>query len=308
VQTWQQYFVILRRMTDTIARYQHNPALTDTVGFFDYCIPLTHEWAFPKSDSMVKYQLPEVYNYITPPPPKKSITEVPSMFGAHNLLVKNYRSAPGQTLSTDWITFLFITCMVVFAWIQTSYAKRFGQIIRSILQPHYINQLEREGNLLRERVSFGLGYIYFITASIFIMQISLHFFVATPYKGYAVFSVIIIAGLLLYQFLKSFLVRLAGNIFLTVEYARAYSLNTMIFNHVTGILLLPLTFFTFYFDQPVLLIIAIVIVSLLMIYRTIRGILTGLSNKSYNLFYLFLYLCTLEILPLVLILKILSKL
>jgi hypothetical protein len=113
--------------------------------------------------------------------------------------------------------------------------------------------------------------------------------------------------LFLYQMLKSSLVYLLGYVFNNKDSARAYQLNTLLFNHITGIFLLPITIIAFYWDSIVILNAGIIIVLLVTLYGLYRGILTGLSDKNYNLFYLFLYLCTLEILPLLLIYKVISK-
>jgi hypothetical protein len=107
--------------------------------------------------------------------------------------------------------------------------------------------------------------------------------------------------------LKSLLIYTSGIIFKTAESSRAYQLNTLIFNQITGIAIFPFALMAFYWENTTFLIIGVVIVSLLFGYRLFRGILTGLANKNYNLLYLFLYLCTLEILPLLLLVKVVSK-
>jgi hypothetical protein len=281
--------------------------LTDTVGFFDYCVPLTHEGIVPKADSLQKYYDFSIYSFITPLPPQKQFRQTTSVFKPHNLLPKHSGPLAINQQATDWITIVFVVCLFIFAWIQTSYAKRLNQIFRAVAQSHHVNQLERDGNIFKERIALGLGLNYYLISSIFIFQILREFGIVPA--GFNTFSItgIIFIALLVFQSLKSFVIYTSGVIFNTTESARQYQLIILIFNYIIGIVLLPVVVIAFYWNSVAFLISGIIIVSLLLLYRIARGFLTGQDNKSYNLFYLFLYLCTLEILPLLLIFKAISK-
>jgi hypothetical protein len=294
-------------MNDSIIRYQFNPILTDTVGFFDYCIPLTNESFPPAADSLTKFYDYNIYNYITPIPPQKQFLQTTSVFNPHNLEPKHSAPMAINRQSGDWITIVFLACLFILAWIQTSYSKRLTQIFHAVAQPHHVNQLEREGNLFKERITLGLGFIYYSIISIFVFLVFREYGSVPAGLNNLTFAVIIFAGLFLYQLLKSSLVYASGIIFETTESARQYQLNILIFNYIMGVVLFPVAVISFYWNSTFLLTTGIIIISLLLLYRLFRGILTGMTNKSYNLFYLFLYLCTLEILPLLLLYKVISK-
>ena len=293
-------------MNDSIIRYQYNPMLTDTVSFFDYCIPLTNESLHPTSDSLKKYYDLSIYNYITPPPPHKQYTETTSVFKPHNLEPKHSGPLPINHQSTNWVTAVFLVCIFLFAWIQTTSSKRLNQIIRAVAQSHHINQLERDGNIFKEHITFGLGLNYFLISSVFIFLVITHYSTVPSGIPNVVFTGIIFLALFLYQFFKLSVIYVSGIIFETAEAARKYQLIILIFNYMTGIILFPVTVIAFYWESSIMLIAGIIIISLLMTYRVIRGFLAGQDNKSYSLFYFFLYLCTLEILPLLLLFKALS--
>lgn len=280
--------------------------LTDTVGFFDVCVPLTNESLTPKADSLKKYFDFNVYNYITPPP-KKQIFPSTSIFKPHNLESKHSGPLSINRQATDWITIIFLLCLFIFAWIQTSYSKRLNQIFRAAAQPHHVNQLERDGNLVKERIALGLGLNYYLMSSIFIFQILNQLGVIPAGFGNLTITGIIFAGLFIYQSFKSLVVRGSGVIFNTTESARQYQLITLIFNYIIGLILFPVVVVAFYWNNTAFLIAGFIVISFLISYRIVRGFLVGLENKSYNLFYLFLYLCTLEILPLLLIYRAISK-
>ena len=280
--------------------------LTDTVGFFDYCVPLTNESVHPANDSLLKYYDFSVYNFITPQA-LRQLNQTTSAFEPHSLMPKHSTALAIERQSSDWITVIFLACLFILAWLQTSYSKRMSQIFQAVAQPHHLNQLERDGNLIKERITIGLGFIYYAMSSIFVFLITREYFGVPAGVSNLSFTIIVMAGLFLYQSLKSAIVLASGFIFDTREVARQYQLNLMIFNYLIGVILFPVVIITFYWNSTFLLISGIIIISLLLIYQLFRGILTGITNKTYNLFYLFLYLCTLEILPLLLIYKVISK-
>jgi hypothetical protein len=288
-------------------RYQFNPALTDTVGFFDFCIPLTNESMHPVADSLKKCYDFSVYDYITPPPAQKDLIQSTSIFSRHQLQPVHSGEMPVNRQSTDWITALLLVCLFIFAWIQTYYSKRLSQVFRAVAQAHAVNQLEREGNLFSERITLGLAFIYYTVCSIFIYQVFSEFFTLPTGFTNLTFTLLIYGSLFTYQMIKSLIVYTMGIVFTNSESARSFQLNTLMFNHIIGTLLFPFTIMAFYWESTLFLNIGIIIISLLLLYRLFRGILIGLANKNYNLFYLFLYLCTLEILPLLLLYKVISK-
>ncbi len=280
--------------------------LTDTAGFFDYCIPLTNESHPPAADSLKKYYDYSVYAYISPKPASKQLLQATSIFTHHNLRPAHSGPIAINRQTTDWVTLIFLACLVVFAWLQTVYRKRLSQIFRAVLQPHAVNQLEREGNLFRERVTLGLAFIYYLVTTTFIYQIFRELDVLPAGIGNLTLAGLIFTFLFVYQMLKTFLVYSSGIIFNTRDSARQYQLNILIFNHTIGIFLFPISIIAYYWNSPFFISAGVIFISLSVIYRTFRGILTGLDNKNYNLFYLFLYLCTLEILPLLLLYKAIS--
>lgn len=288
-------------------RYQPNPMLADTVGFFDSCIPLTDESRPPANDSLEIFYYFGIYDYKAHSASAHELVPIRSVFATHGLTASPAGPKPVEKQPTDWITILLLACLLVFAWIQSNYPKRFRQIFHAAAQPYYVNQLEREGDLLGERISIGLGFIYYATVSLFAYELFLEFSdIPFNLNNYS-FTGIVFVGFVLFEFLKSWVGKILGSIFNTGEPTRSYQLNTLIFNHVQATLIFPFVILALFWESHFFLIISIIISSVIIVYRLYRGILTGLANKRYNLFYLFLYLCTLEILPFLLLFKWITK-
>ncbi len=305
-------FVILpfnnSQMNEHLPRCKVVPHLNDTAGFFDYYVPYTNQSHLPHNDSLRKYYDFSIYDYISARPGVQQLLQGPSIFTGHQLSPSSQGPRLIHKQSIDWITCIIVICLIILAWIQANHSKRLRQIIRSVALPYYVNQLEREGNLYNERISLGLGFIYISSFSLFIyrfLDYSPSFFI--QFASNQLIFLFIIISVIGFMMIKAFFTRLAGAIFKTNEHAHAYRLNALIFNHTTGILLFPVILLIVYFQEQPFMWIALGLISILLTYRFIRSISIGLSNTKFSVFYLILYLCTLEILPLLLLIKVIRQ-
>ncbi len=198
---------------------------------------------------------------------------------------------------------------MLIAIIQASVPRRLQQVFRSVALPYYVNQLEREGDLLSERMSLALLFVYNSSLALLLYKLAIIYSPGLLINVHGFFLFLgIFAIFIVLSLIKAVVVTFIGNVFKTTRSAHDYLVNNMIFNIVTGLLLFPAVIFCIYIDEPVYLWIAGFIVVILLVYRFIRSFMIGLSNTRYSIFYLFLYLCTLEILPLLLLLKTVQQL
>jgi hypothetical protein len=104
---------------------------------------------------------------------------------------------------------------------------------------------------------------------------------------------------------KSFVVRLVSHVAAGDFSLSEYLYSLLHLNQVSGILLLPVMLVVVYSSQKTAsaaLTGAAAILGLMLLYRWSRGVTSALSN-GVPLFYIFFYLCTFEILPLLVIAK-----
>ena len=294
-------------MSNLVVRYQSNPMLTDTVGFFDYCVPLTNQSGLPVPDSLKKYYDFRLFDYVTSSPKKADLVESQSLFKGHGLHIINNTEKLIQRQSQDWMLVIIIVCLALLAWIRSIYSKRLNQIFKAVAQPHHVNQLERDGNIFKERITIGLGFIYLSMSSIYI-YLALRELELLPagFHNYTLTGLIFI-GLFVFYFIKSSLIYYAGLVFKTGDSAHFYQLNLLLFSLIVGITLLPLNLITIHLDNTISLYAGLLIIGLFFAYRLIRTFFTSINYKNYNLLYLFLYLCTIEILPLFLLVSIFGR-
>jgi hypothetical protein len=111
-------------------------------------------------------------------------------------------------------------------------------------------------------------------------------------------------GLLTGVFLgRLLLLNFVGILFNQLNIFREYLYNIFIFNKLTGIMALPLIFLLVYTRgilQDVFFWLSLITVCGIFLMRLIRGVVFS-YRKDVLIFYMFLYLCALEIAPLVLL-------
>jgi len=203
----------------------------------------------------------------------------------------------------SWLTGILILSFIFYTITQFLYAKRLKQIINATFARRYVNQLVREGGIFRERVTIGLLFIYFSTATITIFQ-GLRFVLKLDLIYPELTFCAIFLGLFAFWFLKVVIIKFLGNVFKTHDSAYEYNITSLINCEFIGLILLPLSFPIVYQNSELFSKIGLVIILAGLAINFIRGFIVGINNTKFSLFYLILYLCTLEILPLVVVAKI----
>lgn len=233
-------------------------------------------------------------------------SHVPSMFTGHQLQPDDFGTARPHRTQPDWIFAVLLICFVLIAWARVFYHKRLHQVFLAPFSRRFINQLMRDGNLFRERVAIALGIVYVMTFALLLYQwneMRLGFIfngIPGPYL-YLLIIMTIIGGLTA----KVTLVNVLGIIFRTKETTYNYLLNLMIFALVTGPVLLAALVFIVYLQSVLLLYICLGIYLLLFSIQFIKGFFIGLTLTKFSYLFLFVYLCSLEILPFLVLVKIL---
>lgn len=211
-------------------------------------------------------------------------------------------------LSPDWLFPVMLLIFVVFAWLKLFYARYFNQMIAALFNNNLTGQIVRDENILVQRATVYLTLLFYLIASLFLYELSfwLHWNISFAGNGFLRFLFFTILVSFVYA-LKFLILKCCGWLF---EYDREFSsylFNVFIINNALGMLLFPLIIILA-FNRTInpfwLFNGSLVLISLGYVYRLARGILIGLRSPGVRLQYLFLYLCALELAPLLLLLRI----
>ncbi|CAI8237389.1 MAG: Uncharacterised protein [Cryomorphaceae bacterium] len=188
------------------------------------------------------------------------------------------------------ISFLLIAMLKSFYW---NHAKL---LFMGIFAQRYANQYLREENAFTERVSFITFLLMSINISLIILKL-------VP-KTSVLETFSLIVGVMLFFIIKIGLILLLGSIFRVKDIAKLGIFFSLLFDRTFGFLLFPLIilvyFFAFNITPFIMLILAIIFIVLLLL-KLFWLWKIGTNAFGLSHFYIFLYLCTLEISPLLLL-------
>jgi hypothetical protein len=212
--------------------------------------------------------------------------------------------------TNDWLLGIFLFLVILFVWIRVFYSKFFGMLASALVSFHISNKLFQERNVLLHRVSIVLDFIYLIVFSIFLFEV-VHFkgLAGSAMTGMRLFLVLMNI-VMLYALLRMLMLRFMDFLFISRSLFAEYLHNTFVVNKGMGILLFPVVIMAHYLPYrvaPIMLILGMIIVLAGFFWKMIRSYQI-IIRRDILLFYMILYLCTLEILPLLLGFKLVTTL
>ncbi len=204
--------------------------------------------------------------------------------------------------NTDWITIIIVLVLILFASVRITYSKYIGYLLQSLISYSTSFRMFGEKNYSISHAAFRLDIIFYITFSLFLYQIINFFQPELIIDNLPIYPVSL--GVVLgYFILKKIAYYFVGLVFENAVETSEYLFNMDNFSRTLGIILFPVVVLINYYPykSPVFMVVTgILIVSVFYVFLLQRGILI-LLRKQFSIFYLFLYLCTLEFLPLFLI-------
>jgi hypothetical protein len=209
-------------------------------------------------------------------------------------------------LQHDWIFVLILAGFALLAFVQVFYNRRLRMIMQAVYARHYASQLTREGNIFNERISIALFLIYLIAFSIFLFEGLKLFSGITGFMPDLIFFLELMAAVLLFWIIKAVVIQLSGIIFTTRQRSFEYLLHAYMINLTIGLFLLCILLPMIYLNTKVFFYVGLGFLAIMFVFRLIKGVTIGFSYTKFSRFHLFLYLCTLEILPLAVLVKFLT--
>ncbi|MBV2245750.1 MAG: DUF4271 domain-containing protein [Lentimicrobium sp.] len=256
-------------------------------------------------DSTFRFEIREI---ILPEPVLEDTVVIrPSLLQTHQPKPVDMKPVEHQASQYDFITLALVLILVLLAWGRHFFSRRLRQIFKAFYAPHHVNQLVRDGNLIRERIMPGLAIIYILaTASFAFGLINRFISIPVPEIDAVWIFAFLVSAITIIWISKNLLVSFTGSLFRVAHFASEFILTNIVFNIVTGLIVFPVVFSWFYTGEATLLYVIAGIYIIIYSYRFLRLFLVGLKVQSFSVVYLFLYLCTLEILPVLILAKLIN--
>lgn len=282
--------------SDTTAMRVSHVLLSDTSGKLALDVDSTLQ-SYWKTDSVVYFNDSAAV--------KSKFTDI---YKGHLLHPSGNEAIDRPHISPIWFFPIVLLVLAVFASLRIFYNKYFSQMMVAFINNNLTNQIVRDENILVQRASVYLSIVFNLIAALFLYLISIYYGwelggIGMGFSRFLFFAIIVSAA----YTLKFLILKICGWLFNLDREMATYIFNTFLINNILGITLLPFVCLIAYnqlLSTSWLILISLILAGLAFSYRLFRGVLVGLSMPSFSLLYLFLYLCTLEIAPMLILLRI----
>ncbi len=234
-------------------------------------------------------------------------TNVPRLFEGHRLQAIHTNPIPVIRRTPDWFTLLIVFVIISFTWIRVFYFRIFRQLTAAFFSNSISNQVVRDENILIQRASVLMSFVFYLSASLFIYQVSIYFKWNYPFLGEGFLRFLIVSLMLAFAYsFKMVLLKGLGEIFELDRPVASYIFNIFLINNMLGLILIPVTIasaFVVTLSTGFVIYTGIALVIIAFIYRLVRAFTIWVTLPGVSIFYLILYFCTLEIAPLLILVK-----
>ncbi len=212
-----------------------------------------------------------------------------------NLLISNHQPL--------WCFLLLFLLFVAIAISQIFFGGLLRGAFQAAVRYSVVVGMFNDNSLVQRQKDNILYIIYFLSAAFLIYIIDIRYSLY-PFElsGFLLFLVNIVFLVSLF-FARIFVLKLTAHIFNQHRLFNEYLYHSFSLNKLFGILFIPLDFLLVYtsdFVHDLSFYIAFVFVAVLLGMKAVKGIVFSFKKRVFS-FYLFLYLCALEIVPILLI-------
>jgi hypothetical protein len=204
-----------------------------------------------------------------------------------------------------WVLLFTAFLLLVFAILKNTFSKQLFAIVQSFFSNRILGNLNKEDNLFTSWPFLLLFVQFGFTVGMFFYLVAQYQQPSLTKNGFQFFLTISIGIIVLYA-LKIMLLKLLGFIFnvqkpvneyVSILYLSYFNTSLLFIPLVIAFALSPLNYGSFYIA------VALVLLVIIFVFQFIRAGVNILSNYRFSKVYLFLYFCTLEICPILILIK-----
>ncbi len=207
----------------------------------------------------------------------------------------------------DILSGMLLVSVAIVGLLRMTNYKYLRELFSAVVFGQNARKMKETVNLRNKKHAIILNFLFLFNSSIFAYQFISYYNIHTIFGNRLLIIPLIMGVLLTFGVLKSILYKFVAFVFEKEKQTSEYLFYTFLHNKVFSLVILPIALIIPYIDQevlPMLFKLGFALFALMYLLQILRGIAIILNNVA-SLFYLFLYLCALEILPLVIMYKIL---
>lgn len=209
-----------------------------------------------------------------------------------------------QNISDPYIFYTLLFLLTIIAFIRISFPKYFESLFQLFLQTSFRQKQTKEQLLQDSLASLFSNILFIISVGMFIALLANRYhWVNENFWWLFGYSCAILATVYAVKYL---FLKFSGWVFNEVQAANTYIFIVFLVNKVLGICIVPFAFIIAFSVSKIVTVastISTIIITLLLIYRYVASLGTIRSSLKVNALHFFLYLCAVEVLPLLLMYK-----
>jgi len=239
---------------------------------------------------------------------KPTLVFIETVPNSNHKEVKNISPKPrvNTTAPLDWILFPLLLLLIISVLIKHFYNKHLDNIFKSFTFYYSATKQNKESFLNARRIFAILDFTYFIAISIGVV-IAFNIIPGFSYGGLTpmLLAVIVFGGVLSFRLFQIIANKIIGYLSNSISHLDVLFFHRLVFTRVFGVVAVPFVFIMAYgkgIPQSISFYALASLFIIMLILRFFRSLKVFL-NKGFSIFYFILYLCALEIIPVLIVFK-----
>ena len=223
----------------------------------------------------------------------------PSMFRRHTLQPSHKELVPRVDNESPLWAFALVFLMGAFTCFFCQQRKmHFGDILKAAVDRRVLDRLLRDCNLGRPMQMLPMGLMLVVVLAIPIQQMALP---ESGITGYLLLTLTLFTAYIL----RNTVLRMLGNAFEYSQGVATYIASNYLYNLIETIFLLMMLFPFLYLPggKTPIVVCGTALLSLALVMRIVRGLKLFLTQTGGSRFYLFYYLCIVELVPILVLIR-----
>lgn len=221
-----------------------------------------------------------------------------------NSKIKTVAKIKSSNKGIGFIIWIFIFSLLIVAVTINMKRRTFVNLYRAISNDNYLKLIQREETNGKSLFFLLLYTLFYLNMALFIFLIIRDKVDMSTFQLYAILLLAILAIYIVRHFVMSFI----SFIYPFAKENTQHNFTIAMFNVANGFVLLPINLLIAYSPWPrIAIIIGIIVVIFFYTIRQLRGVFISMRVVHFNLFHFFIYLCTLEIAPIMLLYRFITN-
>ena len=274
-----------------LAMQTHEQQLADSLAMQFIRYP-DSTWRSQLADTLVKQNLYTGRDFLDIHSPKKS----------------QLKEGSGRQTRDQWVIVIIIALLLYTAILNRIMGKDFESIWQSFYSKRMLGQVSKEDGLISSWTFIALFLLFGFTFGLFLYQLSAYYHVFYRISGFQLFIFFSFIILVLFA-VKFVVVKFLGFVFNINKLVSEYlSVLYLTYFNIAFVFLPVAVCFSLLASRyiPFILLLALALVIIIFIWQYLRSSVSIISNILFYKFYLIVYLCALEICPILILIKALN--